>query len=56
MELNQEDFALIRRALEIFEDRISRLHKSSNHEPLRKIYRKDLDAVEVLRTKLLEVV
>lgn len=54
MELNVEDIALIRRALEIFEDRCSRLHKGSAHEPLRNVYRKDLNAIEELRVKLLE--
>lgn len=55
MELNNEDVALIRRSLEIFEDRINRLYKGSTHEPLRKLYRKDLDSIEDLRSKLLEV-
>lgn len=56
MELSNEDLMLIRRALEIFEDRVSRLHKGSTHEPLRALYRKDLNAIEDLRVKIAEAV
>lgn len=50
--MDKDDVMLMRRALEIYEERTRRLLNKSTHESISVIYRKDLNAIEALRSKL----
>lgn len=50
--MDKEDVMLLRRALEIYEERTRRLLNRSTHDVISAIYRKDLNAIEAIRSKL----
>jgi len=54
--MDKEQVMLLRRALEIYEERTRRMLQRSTHESISAIYRKDLNAIENVRSKLLEIV